>query len=88
MLKDKKEMSNVIVTDYDIVLMNLVVKIFPTSYVLLYRHHITKNVRSRVKPAVGTKQIEYENGKVVKAGVVVEKCMESYNNFFHKRIIW
>ncbi|XP_050908699.1 protein FAR-RED ELONGATED HYPOCOTYL 3-like [Lathyrus oleraceus] len=46
MLKDKKYMPKVIVTDRDITLMNSVAKVFPTSYTLLCRHHITKNVRS------------------------------------------
>lgn len=58
MLNDKEEMSKVIVIDYNTTLMNSVAKVFLTSYALLCRYHTTKNVRSQVKPAVGTKQIE------------------------------
>lgn len=55
MLKDQEEMPKVIVIDRDTVLMSLVAKVFPTSYALLCRYHITNNVRSRVKPTIGTK---------------------------------
>lgn len=51
-----------------------------TSNALLYRYHITKNVISRVKPTVETKKIESEDGKMVKAGVVVEKIMDAWNH--------
>lgn len=44
MLKDKEDTPKVIVTDRDAALMNLFAKVFPTSYVLLCRNHITKNV--------------------------------------------
>lgn len=80
MLKDQEEMTKVIVTKRDTVLMNSIANVFPTSYALLCRYHITKNVRSRVKLAVETKQIESENGKMVKAGVVVEKIMDARNH--------
>lgn len=73
MLKDQEEMSKAIVTDRDTILMNSVENVSPTSYALLCRYHITKNVKSWVKPVVGTKQIKYEDGKMVKASVVVEK---------------
>lgn len=43
--------------------MNLVAKVFHTSYSLLCRYHITKNVRDRLKSAVGTKQINDEDEK-------------------------
>ncbi|XP_058785176.1 uncharacterized protein LOC131660062 [Vicia villosa] len=59
--------------------MNSVATIFPSSYALLYRYHITKNVRSRVKPAVGTEHIAGKDGKLVKAGVIVEKIMDAWN---------
>ncbi|XP_050920384.1 uncharacterized protein LOC127138021 [Lathyrus oleraceus] len=57
---------------------------FPTVFILdsMYRtnkYHITTNVISQVKPAVGTKQIKTEDGKMVKAGVVVEKLMDAWN---------
>ncbi|XP_050891007.1 uncharacterized protein LOC127096489 [Lathyrus oleraceus] len=42
-------------------------------------YHITRNVRSRVKPAVGTKHIKAEDGKRVKASVIVEKIMDAWN---------
>ncbi|XP_050898021.1 uncharacterized protein LOC127104925 [Lathyrus oleraceus] len=71
LLKVQSEMPEAIVTDCDTALINSVVKVFPSSYALLYRYHITKNVRSQVKPAVGTKHIESGDGKMVKAGVVV-----------------
>ncbi|XP_050889882.1 protein FAR-RED ELONGATED HYPOCOTYL 3-like [Lathyrus oleraceus] len=73
LLKDQGEMPKAIVTDRDTALMNLVPKVFPSSNALFYRYHITKNVRSRVKHAVGMKQIESEDGKMVKEGVVVKK---------------
>lgn len=50
----KTNMSNVIVTDRDTALMNMVANVFPTSCALLCRYHI-KNVRSRLKLAVSTK---------------------------------
>ena len=59
-------MPKAIVTDHDTTLMNVIAKVFPSSYALLCRYHITKNVRSRVKIAAGTKQIESEDGKMVK----------------------
>ncbi|XP_050896317.1 protein FAR1-RELATED SEQUENCE 6-like [Lathyrus oleraceus] len=77
MLKDQEEMLKVIVTDRYTSLMNSVAKVFPTSYALLCSCHTTKNVRSRVKVAVGTKQIKVEDGKMVKAGLIVEKIMDS-----------
>lgn len=54
LLKDQENMSNVIVTDRDTALMNMVANVFPTSCALLCRYHI-KNVRSRLKLAVSTK---------------------------------
>lgn len=55
LLKDQENMLNVVVTDRDTALMNLIAKVFPTSYTLFYRYYIIKNVRSRIKSAVGTK---------------------------------
>ncbi|CAK8562203.1 unnamed protein product [Lathyrus sativus] len=52
LLKDQVEMPKAIVIDRDIALMNVVAKVFPFSNALLCRYHITKNVRSRVKPAM------------------------------------
>ncbi|XP_058761990.1 protein FAR1-RELATED SEQUENCE 5-like [Vicia villosa] len=74
MLKDQEDMFKVIVTNRDTSLMNLVATVFHTSYALLCNYHITKNVRSRVKPAVGTKKIACENQKLVKA-----KIMDAWN---------
>ncbi|XP_050875905.1 uncharacterized protein LOC127079564 [Lathyrus oleraceus] len=87
MLKDQVEMLKVIVTDRVTALMNLIAKVFPTSYALLCRYHITKNARSRVKPTVRTKQIESEDGKMVKAGVVVEKIMDALNRIVKEKIV-
>ena len=64
-------MPQAIVTDRDTALMNAVAKVFPSSNALLCRYHITKNVRCRVKPAVGTKLVDLEDGKLVKTGVIV-----------------
>src|SRR4051812_4757463 len=75
LLVDQEVMPNVIVTDRDSALMNAVDTVFPTSTALLCRYHITCNVRSKLKPAVGTKDRPDENGKVVKAGVVVDRIM-------------
>lgn len=79
MLKDQQEMLKGIVTDRDTALMNLVAKLFPSYYVLLCRYHIIENVRSRVKSIVWTKQINVEDGKFVKTGVIVEKLMDARN---------
>lgn len=49
MFKDQENMPKFIVTDHDTTLMNLVVKVFHTSYALLYRYHKTKNVRNILK---------------------------------------
>lgn len=70
-LKDKENMSQVIITGCDTTLMNPVGTVFPTSLTLLCKYYITKNVRSRVKLAVGTKQVKLQDGKMVKPGVVV-----------------
>ena len=72
-------MPKVIVTDRDTTLMNVVAIVFLTSSALLCRYHITKNVRSRVKPVVGSKQIAGEDGKLVKSGVIVDKIMAAWN---------
>ncbi|XP_050886362.1 uncharacterized protein LOC127091721 [Lathyrus oleraceus] len=87
LFKDQGEMPKAIVTGRDIALMNLVAKVFPSSNALLCRYHITKNVKSRVKLTVGTKQIESEDGKMVKASVVVEKLMNAWNHIINSSII-
>lgn len=46
MLKDQKNMSQVIITDRDTTPMNSVAKIFSTLFALLCKYDITKNVRS------------------------------------------
>lgn len=69
-----------IVIDRDTVLVNSIVKVFHTFYALLCRYRITKNVRSRVKPAAGTKQIKSEDGKMVKESSVMEKIMDAWNS--------
>lgn len=84
-LKDEN-MSQVIVNDRDTALMNYVATMFPTSFILLCKYHITKNVRSRVKPAVGTKQIKLEDGKMVKYGVVVENIMDAWTDIINSSI--
>lgn len=42
LLKDQLNMPRMIVIDHDATLMNLVVKMFPTSYALMCRYHKTK----------------------------------------------
>ena len=69
--------AKVIVTDRDTTLMNVVAIVFPTSSTLPCRYHITKNMRSQVKPAVGSKKVAGEDGKLVKSGVIVDKIMAS-----------
>lgn len=83
-------MPKKIVTDRDTALMYSVAKVFPSYNALLCRYHIRKNVRSRVKLVVGTNQIESEDGKMVKAGVVVEKIMDAWNRiiFFSKKELY
>ncbi|XP_050896729.1 uncharacterized protein LOC127103519 [Lathyrus oleraceus] len=66
LLKDQGDVPKVIVTDHNTSLIKLVAKVFPSSNALLYRYHLTKNARSQVKPTVGTKEIESEDGKMVK----------------------
>lgn len=46
MLKDQEKMSKVIDIDHNVKLMNLVARVFPTSYALLCRYGIIENVRS------------------------------------------
>lgn len=70
MLKDQENMPHVIIIDQDTALMNLVAMVFPTSSTLLCKYNITKNVRSRVKHVVGTKQVKGKDRKIVKPGVV------------------
>lgn len=78
-LKDQENMPNVIVIDRNISLMNLVAKMFPTSYALLCRYHITKNVRSRRRHVVRTKQIKGGDGKMAKASVILESILDVWN---------
>ncbi|XP_058757177.1 uncharacterized protein LOC131630415 [Vicia villosa] len=59
-------MPKAVVTDQNIALMNAVTKVFPSSNALFCRYHITTNVRSQVKPTIGTKQVEVEGAKLVK----------------------
>lgn len=79
MFKDKENTLKVIVTGLNTALTNFVAKVFPTSYALLCRYHIRKNVISRVKPAVGTKKINGEDGKMVKVGVIMEIIIDVWN---------
>lgn len=78
MLKDKKN-AKVIVIDRNTTLMNSTAKVFPTFYALLCRYHIIKNVRSKPKYEVGTKQIKGEDEKMAKAGVELEIIMNVWN---------
>ncbi|XP_058783408.1 uncharacterized protein LOC131658091 [Vicia villosa] len=77
LLKKQFEMPNAIVTDCDPALMNAVAKVFPSSNTLLFRYHILCNVRSKVKLAVGRKQVATEGGKVVKPGVIADQIMDA-----------
>lgn len=77
MLKDQENMPKVIVTNRNTTLMNSIAKVFPASYVLLCRYHMAKKERSKLKPTVGTKQIKSEDGKMVKAGVILESIMDA-----------
>lgn len=55
-LKEPKNMTRMIVINRDTVLMKLVTKVFPTSYDLLCRYHIIKNMTRRFKLVVETKK--------------------------------
>lgn len=79
MLKDQENMPRAIVTAHDTTLINSVAKVFPTSYALLCRYRITKNVISRLNPVVKTKQIKGEDGIIVKVYVILESIMDSWN---------
>lgn len=76
MLKDQENMTKFIVTDRDTALTNSVAKVFSTSYVLLCMYHITKNMRGSLKPAAGTKQVNGEDEKMVKASVILKSIMD------------
>ncbi|XP_058753452.1 uncharacterized protein LOC131626634 [Vicia villosa] len=78
LLKKHVEMLKAIVMDRDPALMNAVAKVFPSSDALLFRYHISCNVRSKVKPAVGTKQVATEGGKAVKPVVIVDQIMDAW----------
>ncbi|XP_058746055.1 uncharacterized protein LOC131618923 [Vicia villosa] len=78
------EMPKAIVTNGDTALMNAVAKIFPSSNALLCRYHITCNVKSKVKSALGTKQVETNGGKSVKPGVIVEQIMDAWTLLEHR----
>lgn len=78
-LKDKENTPKVIVIDRNTVLMSSVANVFPTSCILLCRYYIIKNVRSRVKPAIGTKQIKGEDRKMVKGSMIVVRIMNAEN---------
>lgn len=86
LLKDQENMTHVIVTDHDTVLMNLVENLFPISYDLLCRYHVTKNVRVRLKSTVGTKQVNGEDGKMVKPNKILESIMHVYNIILNSSI--
>lgn len=83
MLNYQEKMSQVIVTDRDTTLTNLVATMFHTLYALLCKYHITKNLRSRLKLAIDTKEIKGEDGKMVKPSVVVEKIMDAWNGIIN-----
>ncbi|XP_058726817.1 uncharacterized protein LOC131598208 [Vicia villosa] len=83
LLKDPQNMPSVIVTDRDNALMNVVGSVFPTSYILLCQYHITKNVRVKLKPAVGTQDFKDEDGNMVKSSVVVENIMDAWANILN-----
>ncbi|CAK8568217.1 unnamed protein product [Lathyrus sativus] len=82
-LKDQGKMPKAIVTDRDTALTYAVAKVFPSSYELLFKYRITKNVRSWVKSTVETKQVESEGEKLVKSGVIVEKIMDAWNRIIN-----
>lgn len=86
LLKDQVNMPNAIVIDRDTTLMNLIAKLFFTSYTLLCRYQITKNIRSRLKPTVGTKQIKGEDRKKVKSSVVVEEITDAWTGILNSFI--
>lgn len=69
MLKDQKNMPQIIITNHNTTLMNSVAEVFPTSYALICRYHIIKNVISRLKPTIYIKQIKGKDEKMVKNGV-------------------
>ncbi|XP_058757511.1 uncharacterized protein LOC131630788 [Vicia villosa] len=75
LLVDQKNLPSLSVTNRDNALMNTVATFFPTLIALLCRYHITCNVRSKLKVAVGTKERKDDNGNIIKAGVVVDKIM-------------
>ncbi|XP_058747045.1 uncharacterized protein LOC131620037 [Vicia villosa] len=78
LLVDQNNMPSDIVIDRDNALMNAVGTVFPTSTALLCRYHLTSNVRSNLKIAVGTKEKKDENGNIIKPGVVVEKIIGAW----------
>ncbi|XP_058751897.1 uncharacterized protein LOC131625001 [Vicia villosa] len=71
-------MPKAIIMDRDTALMNAVAKVFASFNALLCRYHIACNMRSKVKPVVGVKQVETEGGKPVKPEVVVDQIMDAW----------
>lgn len=76
-------MPLVIIIDCDTALMNSVAMAFPTSLALFFKYHITKNVKIRVKSAVGMKPVKCEDGKVVKPDVVFKNIMGAWNGIIN-----
>ncbi|GAU48301.1 hypothetical protein TSUD_132260 [Trifolium subterraneum] len=56
LLKSKDTFPNVIVTDRDKSLMNVVPIVFPNSTALVCRYHVAKNVRAKFKAFCGAKE--------------------------------
>jgi len=75
LLKCKKQMPKVIVTDRDTGLMNVVANIFPKSTALVCEFHILKNVRAR---CIVNCKVKDSKGKHVKSSDLVNTIMNAW----------
>ncbi|XP_058778673.1 protein FAR1-RELATED SEQUENCE 3-like [Vicia villosa] len=85
LLVDQKNVPSIIVTDRDNALMNTAGTVFLTSTALLCRYHITCNVRTKLKLAVGTKERKDDNRNIIKVGVMVDKIMAAWREILDAR---
>lgn len=77
MLKDLENMSHMIPTDHNVVLVNSAAKVFPTSFTLLCRYRLTRIVIGRLKLVIGDKQIKGKHKKMVKPNVILKNMMDA-----------
>ena len=75
LLKCKKQIPKVIVTDRETALMNVVAKFFPTSSALVCEFHILKNVRAK---CILDCRVKDSKGKHVNSSDLVNTIMNAW----------